>query len=44
MNNLASTYSQQGRDKEAEELTLHILECQKEILGEKHLDSHVVKK
>ena len=36
MSNLASTYSDQRRLKEAEELELHVLEFSKKRLGAEH--------
>jgi hypothetical protein len=36
MNNLASTYSDQGRWKEAEVLEVQVLEIRKTVLGEYH--------
>ncbi|KAL2124934.1 hypothetical protein VTJ04DRAFT_1299 [Mycothermus thermophilus] len=39
MHNLASTYIQQGRFKEAEELEVQVLEAQKEVLGHNHPDT-----
>ncbi|SLM38770.1 violaceus kinesin [Lasallia pustulata] len=39
MADLAATYHQQGRSKEAEEIKLEVLELRKEVLGEKHPDT-----
>ncbi|RYP69598.1 hypothetical protein DL770_008204 [Monosporascus sp. CRB-9-2] len=39
MNNLASTYSKQGRWKEAEELGVRTLKTRKRVLGEDHPDT-----
>jgi hypothetical protein len=39
MANLASTYHQQGRSKEAEAIEVEVLELRKEVLGEKHTDT-----
>ena len=39
MANLASTYSNQGRWKEAEELFLQVIETLKKVLGEEHPDT-----
>ena len=36
MNNLASTYSNQGRWKEAEALEVLVMETRKRVLGEEH--------
>ncbi|KAF2793317.1 hypothetical protein K505DRAFT_244611 [Melanomma pulvis-pyrius CBS 109.77] len=36
MNNLASTYWNQGQWKEAEELGMQVLEIRKRVLGEEH--------
>jgi hypothetical protein len=36
MANLASTYSNQGRWKEAEELEVQVMETRKRVLGEEH--------
>ena len=37
--NLASTYRNQGRWKEAEELEVQVMETRKRVLGEKHPDT-----
>jgi tetratricopeptide (TPR) repeat protein len=39
MANLASTYSNQGRWKEAEELEVQVMETRKRVLGQKHPDT-----
>ncbi len=39
MANLASTYWDQGRWKDAEELQLQVLTSQKRVLGEEHPDT-----
>ncbi|OQN98699.1 hypothetical protein B0A48_15365 [Cryoendolithus antarcticus] len=39
MNNLAITYSRQGRRKEAEELNIKVLETRRRVLGEEHVDT-----
>jgi hypothetical protein len=39
MANLASTYRNQGRWKEAEELEVQVMEIRKQVLGPEHLDS-----
>jgi tetratricopeptide (TPR) repeat protein len=39
MANLASTYSNQGRWKEAEELEVQVIETRKRMLGQKHPDT-----
>jgi hypothetical protein len=39
MNNLASTYSKQGRWKEAEELKVQVMEMRKTVLGAEHPDT-----
>ncbi|KAI9785621.1 MAG: hypothetical protein M1816_000368 [Peltula sp. TS41687] len=39
MANLASTYSNQGRRQEAEELEVEVLEARKRVLGQEHPDS-----
>ena len=39
MVNLASTYSNQGRWKEAEELEVQVMEIQKRVLGAEHPDT-----
>ena len=39
MANLASTYSNQGRWKEAEELEVQVMETFKRVLGEEHPDT-----
>ena len=39
MGNLASTYADQGRWKEAEELGVQGLEARKRVLGEEHSDT-----
>ena len=39
MANLASTYRNQGRWKEAEELEVQVMEVSKKILGEEHPDT-----
>jgi len=39
INNLASTYSKQGRWKKAEELQVAVMERRKRVLGEEHSDS-----
>jgi hypothetical protein len=39
MANLASTYRNQGRWKEAEELEVQVIETRKRVLGEKHPDT-----
>ena len=39
MGNLASTYRQQGRSKEAEELEVRVMETRKRVLGEEQLNS-----
>jgi len=39
MANLASTYWNQGRLKEAEELEVLVMETRKRVLGEEHPDS-----
>ena len=39
MNNLASTYRNQGRWKEAEELDVQIMETRKRVLGQEHPDT-----
>ncbi|OCK89827.1 uncharacterized protein K441DRAFT_582627 [Cenococcum geophilum 1.58] len=36
MHNLASTYKNQGRWKEAEELGLQVMETRKKVLGAEH--------
>jgi hypothetical protein len=36
INNLASTYSNQGRWKEAEELQVQVMETRKRVLGDEH--------
>jgi tetratricopeptide (TPR) repeat protein len=36
MNNLASTYTNQGRSKEAEELEVQVMETRKRVLGQEH--------
>jgi tetratricopeptide (TPR) repeat protein len=36
MNNLANTYANQGRFKEAEQLDVQVLEARKRVLGEDH--------
>lgn len=38
MANLASTYWNQGRLKEAEELEVRVIETRKRVLGEEHPD------
>jgi hypothetical protein len=37
--NLASTYRNQGRWKEAEELDVQVMEIRKRVLGQEHLDT-----
>jgi len=39
MANLASTYRNQGRWKEAEELGVQVMETSKRVLGEEHPDT-----
>jgi hypothetical protein len=39
MANLASTYTNQGRWKEAEELFVQVMETRKRVLGEEHPDT-----
>ena len=39
MGNLASTYRNQGRWKEAEELFVQVMEIKKRVLGEEHPDT-----
>ncbi|KAL8849830.1 MAG: hypothetical protein Q9198_011124, partial [Flavoplaca austrocitrina] len=39
MANLASTYRNQGRRKEAEELGVQVMETAKRVLGEEHPDT-----
>jgi len=39
MDNLALTYRNQGRWKEAEELQMQVLQTRKRLLGEEHPDS-----
>src|SRR5256886_17626362 len=39
MRNLASTYSNQGRWKEAEELEVQVIETRKRVLGQEHPDT-----
>jgi hypothetical protein len=39
MNDLASTYRNQGRWKEAEELRAQVIETRKRVLGAEHLDT-----
>jgi len=39
MANLALTYSNQGRWKEAEELEVQVIETRKRVLGEEHPDT-----
>ncbi len=39
MNSLASTYSNQGRLKEAEELEVQVMETRKRVLGQEYLDT-----
>jgi hypothetical protein len=39
MGNLASTYGDQGRWKEAEELKMQVMETRKRVLGEEHPDT-----
>src|SRR5438045_7586665 len=39
MNNLASTYRNQGRWKEAEELEVQVMETRKRVLGKEHPDT-----
>jgi hypothetical protein len=39
MNNLALTYENQGRWKEAEELGMHVIETKKRVLGIEHPDT-----
>jgi Tetratricopeptide repeat len=39
MANLASTYRDQGRWKEAEELFMQVMETSKRVLGQKHPDT-----
>ena len=39
MINLASTYWNQGRWKEAEELNMQVIEIKKRVLGEEHPDT-----
>jgi tetratricopeptide (TPR) repeat protein len=39
MTNLASTYREQGRWKEAEELQVSVMEARKRVLGEEHPDT-----
>ncbi|KAL5371075.1 hypothetical protein DPSP01_014510 [Paraphaeosphaeria sporulosa] len=39
MGNLASTYRNQGRWKEAEELEVQVMEARKRVLGEEHPDT-----
>jgi hypothetical protein len=39
MNNLASTYWDQGRWKEAEELGVQVMETRKRVLGQEHPDT-----
>ncbi|OCK72871.1 hypothetical protein K432DRAFT_38395 [Lepidopterella palustris CBS 459.81] len=39
MANLASTYIDQGRWKEAEELDVQVMETRKRVLGEGHPDT-----
>jgi tetratricopeptide (TPR) repeat protein len=39
MNNLASTFRNQGRWKEAEELEVQVMETRKRVLGEEHPDT-----
>jgi hypothetical protein len=41
MANLASTYSDQERWKEAEELEVHVMEIKNRVLGEEHPDTLV---
>jgi len=36
MGDLATTYHQQGRSKEAEEIKVNVLQLRKEVLGERH--------
>jgi hypothetical protein len=36
MGNLASTYGNQGRRKEAEELKVQVMKTRKKVLGEEH--------
>jgi DNA repair protein RadC len=38
MNNLASTYQNQGRWKEAEDLEVLVMETRKRVLGQEHPD------
>jgi hypothetical protein len=39
MAKMASIYQQQGRLKEAEEISVKVLELQREVLGAKHPDT-----
>jgi hypothetical protein len=39
MGNLASTYRNQGRWKEAEELEMQVMETRKKVLGQEHPDT-----
>jgi hypothetical protein len=39
MGNLAATYFQQGRQNEADELALQVLEKRKKVLGDSHPDT-----
>ena len=39
INNLAKTYSDQGKHSEAEELQIHVLETRKRVLGPEHPDT-----
>lgn len=39
MSNLASTYRNQGRLKEAEELGVQVMNIRKRVLGEEHADT-----
>jgi hypothetical protein len=39
INNLASTFWNQGRWKEAEELDVQVMETRKRVLGLEHLDT-----
>jgi hypothetical protein len=41
MGNLASTYKNQGRWKEAEELNVQMMETRKRVLGQEHPDTLV---
>ena len=40
MASLADTYYQQGRSREAEEIDVEVLDLRREVLGEKHPDTH----